>query len=234
MTIDPTQRVLMQGTWQSFIDASISSTVNLPESATIDEVYNLYMEAWKNGCKGLTIFRAGCKRSPILSSKAPKELVPEPQDRVGKIRKIMTGCGPTHVTAFFNKHTGALVETFLAKGSQGGCQNYMIGLSRFISLSAKKGATVEEIVDQLKSCGTCPSYAVRRATQKDTSLGSSCPVAVGNALLEMSREMMSELGNTPKVTEQPTTTPTCPECGSTLNMIEGCVTCPSCGFSKCS
>jgi ribonucleoside-diphosphate reductase alpha chain len=65
-------RVLMQGTWQTYIDASISSTVNLPNNATVEEVQELFIEAWKHNLKGITIFREGCKRAGILTT-APQE-----------------------------------------------------------------------------------------------------------------------------------------------------------------
>ena len=62
-------------------------------------------------------------------------------------------------------------------------------------MQARSGATTEEIVDQLNSTGVCPSYAVRAATKKDTSRGSCCPVAIGNALVEMHKEMLDEINN---------------------------------------
>jgi ribonucleoside-diphosphate reductase alpha chain len=65
--IDPIQRVKLQATIQKWIDHSISSTINLPKSATEEEVSNLYIEAWKQGCKGITIYRDGC-REGILTS----------------------------------------------------------------------------------------------------------------------------------------------------------------------
>src|SRR5699024_11316105 len=95
-----------------------------------------------------------------------------------------TGCGSLHCIALFDPHTGALLETYLSKGSTGGCNNFMIGLSRMISISARGGIDIYTIIDQLNSTGSCPSYSVRRATHKDTSKGSCCPMAVGNALLE--------------------------------------------------
>ena len=60
-------RIKMQGVWQHFIDASISSTVNLPKETTVEEVEELFIEAWKQGLKGVTIFRDGCKRAGILT-----------------------------------------------------------------------------------------------------------------------------------------------------------------------
>ncbi len=69
----------------------------------------------------------------------------------------------------------------------------MIGLSRMISISARGGIDIYTIIDQLNSTGSCPSYTVRRATRKDTSRGSCCPMAVGNALLDMYNEVQEEL-----------------------------------------
>lgn len=66
--LDPMERVKMQAALQKNIDASISSTVNLNEKTTVEDVYNIYMEAWKNGLKGITIFRDNCKRAAILTT----------------------------------------------------------------------------------------------------------------------------------------------------------------------
>lgn len=66
MTLNPEERIKMQAAWQKNIDASISSTINLPYEATIEDVYDIYMNAWKNGLKGVTVYRDGCKRSGIL------------------------------------------------------------------------------------------------------------------------------------------------------------------------
>ena len=70
--IEPKKRIQMQSIWQKHIDASISSTVNLPESATVKDVEKLYISAWKNGLKGLTVFRESCAREGVLTSDKPK------------------------------------------------------------------------------------------------------------------------------------------------------------------
>lgn len=66
MSLKPKERIAMQAAWQKYIDASISSTINLPYEATIEEVYNIYMSAWENKLKGITIYRDGCERSGVL------------------------------------------------------------------------------------------------------------------------------------------------------------------------
>ena len=68
MTLDYRQRINMQAAWQQHIDASISSTVNVPNSFTVEETESLYMYAYDCGLKGVTIYRDGCKRTGILSS----------------------------------------------------------------------------------------------------------------------------------------------------------------------
>lgn len=65
--LNPYDRIKMQGIWQKRIDASISSTINLVNKVSVEEVEKLYLEAWKNGLKGMTIYRAGCDREGILT-----------------------------------------------------------------------------------------------------------------------------------------------------------------------
>ena len=54
MTLKPEERIKMQEAWQKYIDASISSTINLPYESTVDDVYNIYVSAWKHKLKGVT------------------------------------------------------------------------------------------------------------------------------------------------------------------------------------
>lgn len=251
-------RINMQAVWQKHIDASISSTVNLPNEATIEDVENLYMYAWKNGLKGITVYRAGCAREGILVATPKKEKTPMVEEKpilkrgdiiecsadlIGRKDKIISGCGSLHVLAFFNPIDGALMEVYLSKGSTGGCSLFMVGLSRTISLLCRAGVNIFDIVDQLDSTGVCPSYAVRRATKHDTSPGSCCPMAIGKKLLEMYQEVQIELfGEEDKKENKKNKKPVkvipskalCPECGEPLIFEGGCNSCKNCGYSKCS
>ena len=258
MTLDYRQRIDMQSVWQQHIDASISSTVNVPNGFTVEETEGLYMYAYEKGLKGITIFRDGCKRIGILNTDLKKEkkevtageglkrgeILLVTDDVVGKKRKLVTGCGSLHCIALFDPNTGALLETYLSKGSTGGCNNFMVGLSRMISISARGGISIETIVDQLNSSGSCPSYTARRVTRKDTSRGACCPMAVGNALMDMYNEMQAELAAKENCeAEKPVKKAVSaeldkdkmyfPECGEPLIFEEGCNICKSCGWSKC-
>lgn len=239
-------RVLTQATMQKHVDTAISSTVNMPNSATKDDIAHMYLLAWSTGCKGITMFRDGCKRLGILTTGNKKEEISHKElkrgeimkcadDLIGKKRKIINGCGSTHVLGFFEPVYGDLVEVFFTKGSLGGCSNYMVGLSRMVSLACRAGVSINDIQDQLNSTGACPSYAIRTATKHDTSKGACCPMAIGNALMDMWKEVQEELG----YLEEPKKKKTqlgelCPECGAVLEHSGGCDICKECGYSHCN
>ncbi|MDD7756563.1 MAG: adenosylcobalamin-dependent ribonucleoside-diphosphate reductase [Clostridiales bacterium] len=257
--IDPFNRIKVQSKLQKHIDASISSTINISKDATIEDVENIYLQAWNSGLKGVTIYREGGMREGILTTEESKqekeeviynkpergEVIPvNDNDAIGFKRKLMTGCGSLHCTAFFDVNTGELVETYLSKGSTGGCNNFMVGLSRMISMASRAGVSIQDIVDQLMSTGSCPSYAARSATKHDTSKGSCCPMAVGYALKEMWEEFQGKemkpkeikiisIKDNKEKRNMNSNYATCPECGEQLTFEGGCNICKSCGYTKC-
>ena len=210
--LDPFNRVDVQATIQKYIDASISSTVNLPESTTPEEIKAIYLYGAEKGVKGLTIFRNNCERMSILTVGDNKEentddLTPVERAKsmlkfgdtilvddsvIGIKRKLKTGCGSLHCTFYFCPETGELREVFLDKGSKGGCLSLLNAMSRLASLCARKGAPVEEIADQLESVLVCPSYSVSKFKDKTTSKGSSCASAVAYALIDAHNQFLED------------------------------------------
>lgn len=260
MSVD--DHVAMLAIISKYTDMSVSKTINVPTDASFDEVKDIYMQCWKKGIKGCTIFRPNAIRQGILLTEdnkpeqieralspiLPRGSIIEPSnDLIGKKRKIQTGCGSLHVLAFFDPIDGNLQEVYFNKGSTGGCQNFMVGLSRTVSLLCRAGVDIMTIKDQLDSTGVCPSYATRKATHHDTSKGSCCPMAIGNALVDMYNEMQAELDDNDKDEEEKPVKKIpiepikdvnvqqqlCPECGEPLVFEGGCCTCKSCGYTKC-
>lgn len=258
-------RVDMQAIWQKHIDASISSTVNLPNSATIDDVKDLYMYAWQRGLKGITIFRDGCKRLGILTTDTTKEdeedtptvlrrgdIINVDDDLLGYKRKIVNGCGDFSEQIFFDDFTGDPLENFIAMGDGGGCSRNLEAISRLISLCLRGGIDVSEVIKQLKKVHSCPAYRARKIQQGDTSIGTSCPSAIGYAIEELCDKINERLFDgvedelidenidleewyevSHSEIEDLEPKPTCPECGEPLVMEGGCNICKSCGWSKC-
>ena len=268
-------RIDMQATWQKHIDASISSTVNLPNSATIDDVKDLYIYAWKQGLKGITVFRDGCKRLGILTTdnKEPNktsdafdefdtlrrgDIINVDDDLVGYKRKIVNGCGDFSEQIFFDDFTGEPLENFIAMGDGGGCARNLEAISRLISLALRSGIPVSEVIKQLKKVHSCPAYRARKIQKGDTSVGTSCPSAIGYAIEELCNKINDRLFDGTDIDdnlifddsdhkmmieswyedskseiEDLTTKPTCPECGEPLVFEGGCNLCKACGWSKC-
>ena len=257
--INPFRRVEMQGIWQKHIDASISSTLNLPNETTVEDVEALYIYAWENGLKGMTIFRDGCDRAAILTTGKPKEekkeevvedkkdeiargvVVPTSDDVIGLKKKLSGGCGSLHLQVYFDRTTGKMTEVFINKGGSGGCNSNLNALSRMISIALRAGVDVKDVADQLGSTINCPSFASSRAKGINLSPGSSCAGAVGKALIDLNKEfqkmwrLMIVAETEEEVEEQKIMgLKECPECGEkTLQMAGGCMQCSNCGYSKC-
>lgn len=213
--IDPVNRIKMQSVWQNCIDASISSTINLPQTATVEDVEEIYMEAYKHNLKGVTIYRSGCAREGILvtddksiDNEEKIENRPEKRnsinevdylprgyvvdvsdDLIGYKRKLNTGCGSIYLEAYSDEFTGEPQETFINIGSSGGCERNYQFISRLISLALRAGVPIESIIDQAMSVRPCTAYVNRTKSKHDTSPGTSCPSAIGHALKDLNEKM---------------------------------------------
>ncbi len=239
LDISPEMHVRMQAAFQKYVDNAVSKTINLPNSATKEDVEKVYFLAYKLGCKGITIYRDGSRNKQVLNigkntaSTQQQQVKPEPRTRPkftsGMTIKMVTGCGNMYVT--INEDSQGPCEVFSQLGKSGGCtasQAETIG--RLISLSLRSGVRIEKIIDQLKGI-RCPSPVIY---QGETTL--SCADALAKAL-----EIYIKEKNSPTLFDkinQPNKNylginPQCPECSSMLKIGEGCATCPSCGFSKC-
>ena len=211
--INPISRVETQAVIQKHIDTAISSTVNLPEFATEDDMARIYLEAWKQGTKGLTIFRSGCKREAILTAGGtkPNKSENKPQnaqdmlnrgmiigvdDDLMSIKKtIINGCGKFYLHVDFDENTLEFLETYIDIGSGGGCERNLQFISRLISLALRAGVPLEAIIDQAYSIRPCNAYIARTRTHGDTSPGTSCPSAIGKALEAMKKKAIELYGD---------------------------------------
>ncbi len=202
--IDPYFRVKMQGTIQRYIDASISSTVNLPEDTEKETVANIYMAAYKAGLKGITVYREGSREGILISDKPeekpvtaettpvvdPETVLDQPQlrprlrpkDTFGVTRRIRTGEGTLYIT--INHDENGLCEIFTTIGKAGGnAAAQAEAISRLISLSLRSGMDVSEIIKQLKGIsGPNPVW-------ENGQLILSTPDAIGKALEQHMKEM---------------------------------------------
>ena len=250
----PEDRIKMQAIWQEHIDASISSTLNLPEEATIEDVYNIYMQAWKAGLKGVTVYRANCARQAILSSTTKStENTPKAKEKeeikfnnISPVSRKTIGttygathckkcaCGTLYITTNMDKD-GNLVEIFTHTSKGGICQANLNAVTRMISLGLRSGIKIEEIEDQLKGIH-CPACQMTKAKGNSVD-GMSCPDIMSRTIKEfVASEIKPCLNKNTKQTTAKTedSSNKCPECGEPLLNTGGCIQCQSCGYSKCN
>ncbi len=257
--IDPFFRVKMQGILQKYIDSSISSTVNLAEDISEETVGDIYIAAYNANLKGITVYREG-SREGILITEKTKEKKKESQQAtveevkrtprirpivtMGVTRRIRTGEGTLYIT--INEDNDGLCEVFTTIGKAGGhAAAQSEAISRLISLALRSGINPDAIIKQLKGIsGPNPTW-------EDGRLILSTPDAIGKALddymldrdkdnvdntshathFTMANDRESSKSDVQDFTIKNITT--CEDCGGQVQHEAGCVTCMSCGFSKC-
>lgn len=251
MEISSKDHVLMQGALQLWVDNSISKTINMPREATVDEVAEAYILGWKNGLKGMTIYREGSREGVLTvggsdideeyeNSLKRGEVVPAPEESYdSKTKKLTTGCGNIYFT--MNKdENGNIVQTFVDRGSKGTCMSNQIAVSRLISTMLRGGLSLDAVVDQLLSIPVCPSYYGKKCSGVDVSKGSSCPSALAYALKEYAdkgmtaKQVVEILTKRAEPKKAISSEDKCPKCGEKMANEGGCASCYACGYSNCS
>ena len=253
--ISPEWHVKMQAAFQKYTDNAVSKTVNFENSATIEDVEKAYMLAYDLGCKGITIYRDGSRDNQVLNIGKVKEEAPvevpipvpaKPKERpailIGKTTEITTGCGKMYVTINQDQE-GNVFEVFTSIGKAGGCaQSQSEAIGRLISLNLRSGVEPEFIIKQLKgiSCHMPYGFGAQRVLSCADAVGKALDEAIKNPLNTqvirndsitvdtLLADMDKKAGN--KVVSNGA----CPDCGAPVEYIEGCLTCQSCGYSKCS
>jgi ribonucleoside-diphosphate reductase alpha chain len=230
--IKPEMRVKMQATIQKHIDTAISSTVNLPEDITPEQVEKIYMLAWKLGCKGITVYREGSREGILETEKAAQKKLQQsqmqferPRIMEGKTIKLRLPQGAIYVTANFLNNE--LKEVFVTLGKSGGDEKADAeAIGRLISLYLQHGGDIKNVISTLKG------IKGRHAAWDEGVQLLSIPDAVAKAL-----EILAT-GTTERslISDQlkGTGATICPECQeSTLIFENGCYKCLNCGYSKC-
>jgi ribonucleoside-diphosphate reductase alpha chain len=257
--IDPFFRVKLQGVIQKYVDSAISSTINLPQDISVETVADIYITAYKEGLKGVTVYREGSREGILQTDDfaAQKETKAEPAKPArgyhprqrpavthGVTVRVRTGEGNLYLT--INEDDQGLCEVFSTIGKAGGnAAAQTEAISRLISLCLRSGIDPRELVKELKGIsGPTPVW-------ENGQLILSTPDAIGKALethldqregkalaLEDEKKNGEPVKQAleAKADSHPAgvrSLVTCPECGSTVSHETGCLVCRSCGWSKC-
>jgi len=261
--VTPEGHVKIQSVFQKYTDNAVSKTVNFPAAATVADVDKVYLMAFDEGLKGITIYRDGCKADQPMStgkseskpevnsqlttqnSQPAKPMGPRERAKIttGFTEKVKTGCGNIYIT--INTDDTGICEVFSHLGKAGGCATAQLeSTCRLASLALRSGIPVEDVTKQLKGI-RCPSIAWDAGKSV-----LSCADAIATVL-----ENYIATRDSRPVTRDPSPggngnghgqkkaikdlgivkniAGQCVECGSILVYQEGCFICPGCGFTKC-
>jgi ribonucleoside-diphosphate reductase alpha chain len=251
--ISPEWHVKMQAAFQKYTDNAVSKTINLPNSATVEDIKNAYVLAYQTGCKGITVYRDGCKDVQVLNvgvkekeATVNREQVtdivqPRPIKVEGATYRIGTPLGTAFITVNQNKN-GDPFEVFINIGKAGSEVAAMAeALGRLISTTLRFGnhlpakARALEIVEQLSGIGG--ASVVGFGQDKVRSL----PDAVAKAIAMHFGAVKSPAVVPEKsdqsfqpIFAQKIHRDLCPSCGAAAFVLEeGCSKCYACGYSKC-
>ena len=257
--LTPSDHVKMQAAAQKWVDSSISKTINCPEDISFDDFKEVYMQAYDTGCKGCTTYRPNEVTGSVLSvaseekPKSEKEIdgeviyMSEPLERPntldGNTYKLRW---PDSEHAIYVTINDIIVndqrrpfEVFINSKNMEHFA-WTVGLTRMISAVFRRGGDVSFVVDELKAV-----FDPRGGAWVNGKYIPSILAAIGGVLEEHmvkigfiinSDEMLShQKGDLSKVEKlKRLKQKSCTSCGQfDLQMIEGCMTCRSCGYSKC-
>lgn len=256
-------RVNIQSACQDYIDGAISGTVNLPNDATVEQIVNLYKEAWLQGLKGITVYRVGSEREGILTKIEKTPVVLDENNTAPVILKrgdkkaiapdtiyykeeVKIGCGELNLFIGYSPSEKALQDFWVKRKGTGGCERNIESTVISMSLLQRVGGSFEMLEESFKGIGSCNSFVHARSKGAKLSKGSNCGQAIFNTIYDFVKRMQKqdiEIEENKYVLKHafaegdpslPTVFGTpCPVCGKPLHRQGGCYTCDECGFSKC-
>ncbi|WP_068114328.1 adenosylcobalamin-dependent ribonucleoside-diphosphate reductase [Tropicimonas marinistellae] len=257
-TLSPADHVRMQAAAQTWVDSSISKTINVPEDIDFDAFKEVYMQAWDTGCKGCTTYRPNDVTGSVLSVNETTEAAPEadqgadviylsdpldrPQALDGATYKVKWPDSEHAIYITINdivlNGTRRPFEVFINSKNMEHFA-WTVALTRMISAVFRRGGDVSFVVEELKAV-----FDPRGGAWMQGKYVPSILAAIGGVI---ERHLISigfidgeglGLKADPEaermaIGERPKG-PACPACGQyDMRMVEGCMTCMNCGHSKC-
>ena len=256
-TLSPLEHVKMQSAAQKWIDSSISKTINCPEDIDFESFKSVYMEAYETGCKGCTTYRPNDVTGSVLTVSSSKEkpmeeegadviYMSEPLDRPNELE------GSTYKLKWPDSEHAIYVtiNDALVNGSRRPFEVFInsknmehfawtVALTRMISAVFRRGGDVSFVVEELKAV-----FDPRGGAWVNGKYIPSILAAIGGVLETHMVKIGFLEGEGLGLKEDPKSNQVinfsenkakaCTSCGQfEMQMVEGCMTCRSCGYSKC-
>ena len=261
-TLPPLDHVRMQAAAQKWVDSSISKTINCPEDISFDDFAQVYMAAWDQGCKGCTTYRPNAVTGSVLTVSESSDKIPAEAPQTSTGGEVVYLSEPLDRPAALEGQTYKVkwpgsehalyitINDIIIAGHRRPFEVFInsknmehfawtVALTRMISAVFRRGGDISFVVEELKAV-----FDPRGGAWVDGRYIPSILAAIGGVIerhlvaigfiegegLGLKSDPHAEavtLGTSPRGKA-------CPSCGDyTLRMVEGCMTCASCGQSKC-
>ncbi|RKF13782.1 adenosylcobalamin-dependent ribonucleoside-diphosphate reductase [Roseovarius spongiae] len=261
-TLTPSEHVKMQAAAQKWVDSSISKTINCPEDIGFEAFKDVYIQAWQEGCKGCTTYRPNDVTGSVLSVSETADVAPGEGAAQGEGGEVVYMAEPLDRPAELEGATYKLkwpdsnhaiyitVNDIVLAGRRRPFEVFInsknmehfawtVALTRMISAVFRRGGDVSFVVEELKAV-----FDPRGGAWMQGKYVPSILAAIGGILEQHMVRTGFLAGEGMGLKADPTAEvvnlgaprgPACPNCGQyDMRMIEGCMTCASCGHSKCS
>ncbi len=242
--LKPADHIIMQSAAQTYIDSSISKTVNCPEDISFEDFADVYIEGYHLGCKGLTTYRPNAVTGSVLSV-TPKHdavavklptLTPRAESLDGTTYKLKWPGSPHAVYVTINDSIdGGIRRPFEIFINSKNMDHYAwtLGLTRMISAVFRRGGDLSFVSDELQAV-----FDPRGGTFLKGKYVPSLLAAIGDIIeLHIGTAAACGNGDTPasnRGTARPHLQPACPQCGGfDMIKLEGCSSCQECGYANC-
>jgi len=211
--ISPEWHVRMQAEFQKHTHNAVSKTVNLPNSATRNDVDTIFRKAYELGCKGITVYRDGSRQEQVITARDEQKnkenqnqnFQEEELRSIEEAKRIRVKTSEGNVYVIITHREDTPLEVFIHSPVESKYSEIYEAFARVLSTALRYKIPLKSLLDQLEKANTkfgsviSPVYAVLRAFR----------------LLGMNGHGK------------------CPDCGGSLTPQEGCLKCFSCGYSKC-
>lgn len=222
--------VKMQAAFQAHVDNSISKTINLPNDATVENIKNAYLTAWKTGCKGITVFREGSRDQQVLSiTKTVKPTDIPPRRRLANTRQSVThkfqvGDQEGYLTVGMFED-GSPGELFINASKQGSTVRGLVdGFAMLFSYALQYGVPLDVLVEKLQGVRFEPS---------GVTINPDLPIAT--SLIDyVVRWVYREFPSKEAKPLNGQSGMICRACGAPAYFEAGCLMCSNhCGWTRC-
>lgn len=252
MDITPVWHLRMQAAFQRHTDNAVSKTVNLSNSATEQDIREIYWLAYQEGCKGVTVYRDGCKSIQVLATgegqkKMDGESAPE-AGTSGQQGSAPAAASPIAAPSSMVRKRPDEVQGFTRKVQTGLGAMYLtvnevdgrpFEVFATIGKSGRSITAKAEAIGRLVSLALRSGVHVRDVVAQIKGIGGEHPVFRGKGLLLSIPDAIAWVLEQRYLKDEVVDTVSdlaancCPDCGEKLVFQEGCLICPACGFSRC-